>query len=354
MIRAALARPARLAAAAACALALVPGLAAAPGVDALDAQREQVRALSAELSSIDAQAGQAADAHADARRRLEALRQRIARNGVASGRAKRAHATARARLEERLVAIYTRREPAAVEVLLTSGSLSDAIAVQDVAERVGRHDMGLVREITAAREELAQTRRALVRERGTAADAEREARRRMAEVEDLLQRRRLVLRRAQSALDGIVAERERAAALRRAADAAERDTRARAAGGPSPSPAPATAPAPAADPAPEAAPAPAPEPEPAPAPSSGGDGPIAGGPSYSTLARIAACESGGNPRAVSSSGQYRGKYQFDQGTWESVGGSGDPAAAPESEQDMRAAMLYAQRGPAPWPICGYR
>ena len=72
----------------------------------------------------------------------------------------------------------------------------------------------------------------------------------------------------------------------------------------------------------------------------------------STLSAIAACESGGDPGAVSPNGMYRGKYQFDSGTWASVGGSGDPAAAPESEQDMRAAMLYRQRGSAPWPVCG--
>ena len=51
---------------------------------------------------------------------------------------------------------------------------------------------------------------------------------------------------------------------------------------------------------------------------------------------IAACESGGDPTAVDASGTYRGKYQFDQRTWQSVGGSGDPAAAPEAEQDARA------------------
>jgi len=73
-----------------------------------------------------------------------------------------------------------------------------------------------------------------------------------------------------------------------------------------------------------------------------------------TLDRIAACESGGNPRAVDPSGKYRGKYQFDYQTWAGVGGSGDPAAASEQEQDMRAGILYSQRGPAPWPICGYR
>jgi hypothetical protein len=76
------------------------------------------------------------------------------------------------------------------------------------------------------------------------------------------------------------------------------------------------------------------------------------GVSQETLEAIAACESGGDPTAVSSDGSYRGKYQFDYGTWESVGGSGDPAAASEQEQDYRAALLYAQSGSSPWPICG--
>ena len=75
------------------------------------------------------------------------------------------------------------------------------------------------------------------------------------------------------------------------------------------------------------------------------------GVSSSTLEAIAGCESGGDPAAVSADGTYRGKYQFDSGTWASMGGSGDPAAAPEAEQDMRAAMLYSQSGSSPWPIC---
>jgi hypothetical protein len=79
---------------------------------------------------------------------------------------------------------------------------------------------------------------------------------------------------------------------------------------------------------------------------------LPGGVSRETLDAIGACESGGDPAAVSSDGSYRGKYQFDYGTWESVGGSGDPAAASESEQDYRAALLYAQSGSSPWPICG--
>jgi hypothetical protein len=79
---------------------------------------------------------------------------------------------------------------------------------------------------------------------------------------------------------------------------------------------------------------------------------LPGGVSMSTLESIAACESGGDPEVVSAGGTYRGKYQFDYGTWESVGGHGDPAAAPEAEQDYRAALLYSRLGSSPWPVCG--
>jgi peptidoglycan hydrolase-like protein with peptidoglycan-binding domain len=75
------------------------------------------------------------------------------------------------------------------------------------------------------------------------------------------------------------------------------------------------------------------------------------GAGSSTLQRIANCESGGNPSAVGGGGRYRGKYQFDRATWRAIGGSGDPAAAPEAEQDRRAAMLLARSGTGPWRNC---
>ena len=70
------------------------------------------------------------------------------------------------------------------------------------------------------------------------------------------------------------------------------------------------------------------------------------------LQRIAQCESGGNPRAVSPDGRYRGKYQFSRATWRSLGGTGDPARASEAVQDRMALKLYRQQGTAPWPNCG--
>ncbi len=79
---------------------------------------------------------------------------------------------------------------------------------------------------------------------------------------------------------------------------------------------------------------------------------VPGGPGRATLETIAACESGGDPTSIGGGGAFRGKYQFDTGTWASVGGSGDPAAAPEAEQDYRAALLYARSGSSPWPVCG--
>jgi peptidoglycan hydrolase-like protein with peptidoglycan-binding domain len=81
---------------------------------------------------------------------------------------------------------------------------------------------------------------------------------------------------------------------------------------------------------------------------------VASSDAASVLARIAQCESGGDPTAISSSGRYRGKYQFTRSTWRSLGGTGDPARASEADQDRLALALYQQRGTAPWPVCGAR
>ncbi|MFB7588300.1 ubiquitin-like domain-containing protein [Streptomyces sp. NPDC056169] len=69
---------------------------------------------------------------------------------------------------------------------------------------------------------------------------------------------------------------------------------------------------------------------------------------------LAACESGGRPNAVDPSGTYGGLYQFDPGTWRSLGGTGTAQNAPASEQTFRAKKLYVQRGASPWPHCGRR
>jgi hypothetical protein len=70
------------------------------------------------------------------------------------------------------------------------------------------------------------------------------------------------------------------------------------------------------------------------------------------LQKIADCESGDDPTAISRDGRYRGKYQFTRSTWVNMGGHGDPARAPEVTQDHLAARLLSVAGPSAWPVCG--
>lgn len=71
-------------------------------------------------------------------------------------------------------------------------------------------------------------------------------------------------------------------------------------------------------------------------------------------ARLAQCESGGNPRIVSSNGLYHGLYQFSVATWRSVGGSGLPSQASPEEQTRRAQILQQRSGWGQWPACSAR
>lgn len=97
---------------------------------------------------------------------------------------------------------------------------------------------------------------------------------------------------------------------------------------------------------------PAPVEEAAPEQTTSGSGEATGGGGAGgSLASIRECESGGDYSTDTGNGFY-GAYQFDQSTWESVGGSGSPASASPAEQDKRAAALMAQSGSSPWPTCG--
>jgi hypothetical protein len=75
-------------------------------------------------------------------------------------------------------------------------------------------------------------------------------------------------------------------------------------------------------------------------------------PSANDWARLRQCESSGNYAVVASHGGYYGAYQFDLGTWRSVGGAGYPHQASRAEQDFRALYLYRMRGWQPWTCAG--
>ena len=110
---------------------------AAPAGDVLDAQRSQVRELEGEVAGIDARAAAAADAHAAAVARARELRDRISETTVAIGQAEAARREAVQRLSDRLVAIYRDEPPTLAEIILTSGSLTEAVDVRMISAMVG-------------------------------------------------------------------------------------------------------------------------------------------------------------------------------------------------------------------------
>ncbi len=79
--------------------------------------------------------------------------------------------------------------------------------------------------------------------------------------------------------------------------------------------------------------------------------PATGGIPDSVWKALAQCESGGNPKIVSSNGRYYGLYQFSLSTWRSVGGTGLPTEASVEEQTDRARILQARYGWGQWPAC---
>lgn len=71
-------------------------------------------------------------------------------------------------------------------------------------------------------------------------------------------------------------------------------------------------------------------------------------PSANDWSRLRTCEASGNYRIIDPSGTHFGAYQFDQSTWNSVGGQGRPDLNSPAEQDYRALYLYRMRGWQPW------
>ncbi|MET3637383.1 transglycosylase family protein [Curtobacterium sp. NPDC087080] len=72
--------------------------------------------------------------------------------------------------------------------------------------------------------------------------------------------------------------------------------------------------------------------------------------SGSTWDALAQCESGGN-WAINTGNGYYGGLQFNLGTWQANGGSGNPASASREAQIAVAERVLASQGWGAWPAC---
>ena len=84
--------------------------------------------------------------------------------------------------------------------------------------------------------------------------------------------------------------------------------------------------------------------------SGGSDGSTNGPVGDDVWAKLAQCESGGNPQANTGNGFY-GMYQFTLETWQALGGTGYPHEADAATQTAMAKKLQAQAGWGQWPGC---
>ena len=160
---------------------------------AVQAKRAQVARIQAELASIDAQVGAAAEAYNGAVYELGQVKTRIADNRKSIVETEKDLVTTRAMLAERLRDLYKTPEPSLAEVLITSGSISAAADKIDLLDRVGQQDAGVVQGLRDSRTRLGELRQQLLDDERTAENAVAAKQAQKQKVEGLLHQRQAVL-----------------------------------------------------------------------------------------------------------------------------------------------------------------
>ncbi len=300
------------------------------------AARLRVREVEQQLVGVQSTAAQSASDYASANARVAALQQALVANRRDLIRTKTAIKVSERALALRIVSLYTDPPPSLVQVLVSTGSISSALDSYDLLRHIADQDSALLRRFQADHARLQRLSTSL-RTDAAAAEANRaKVAGQLAQLRTLAGQRSTLLASATADLSHVQASAAQLAALRAeraraAAAAAPHSTPTQAVGGASGGSSSGSS-----------------------GHSTGGGSGVAGGSLYAILTRIAMCESGGNPHAISPGGMYRGMFQFSMATWAGVGGSGDPAQASVAEQYKRAAILYARSGPGQWPVCGAR
>ncbi len=197
---------------------LACGIGASPALGdpaAVAAKKREVRALKAKLDAIGARVGAAAERYNGARWRLTVIKGRLVKNQKVLERAIADLRASQRILGDRLNALYRRPEPSLVEVLVQSGSLTDAMAEMEGIERAGTEDAQVVGKVRHFRDRTLRVRRELAKDRESAKVEVRKAEAEKRRVEAILAERQRLLNSARADLRQAIANEQ----ARRAAQA---------------------------------------------------------------------------------------------------------------------------------------
>lgn len=126
----------------------------------LQQKREQARAILAQVQTLGADVGAAAERWNGARYELAAVTGELASTKSNLKRARRGLAAARTVASRRLVDLYTADRPSTLEIVLGAAGLAEAMDALDTADRVTRQDSRIAGELkTTAGRVAAHTRR---------------------------------------------------------------------------------------------------------------------------------------------------------------------------------------------------
>ena len=190
---------------AACLLACVPAsLHAARDITTL---KQRVEAVEARAAQLDARAGEAAARHNRAMDRVDAARERADRSRRALARTRGQLAVARETLSSRLVTLYRRPDPGLVELVVSSGSLTDLVSRSEALQSAAGQDAALVEKVRERRLALLAEQDRLARAISTARAEAATAARERARVEGLMRRYRAVVDGARGELKAALAAR---------------------------------------------------------------------------------------------------------------------------------------------------
>ncbi len=333
-------------------LATSAGSPATPGpTNSVAVARQRVREVEQQLINVQTQASQSANDYATASSQVAVLNDSIRVSDAQLALTKAQLASAQVALAQRIVDLYTNPPPSLMQVLVSSGSIASALDSFDLMRHIADEDDALVKGFLGDHARLEALNATLHKDEASAIANRDEVAQRLSQLRTLAGERSVLLASATMSLSkaeasaaqlaALHAEQARAAAAARAQASASQVVSATPHNGGGQSSGSGTTVGATGSTTGSST-----------GSSSGsGSGSVSGGLT-AILMKIAQCESGGNPHAISPSGQYRGMFQFTFATWASVGGHGDPAQASEAEQIQRAAILYERSGPGQWPVCG--